>query len=85
MNPDDRILLYTPFDHNVVSNGRVELFVFLLVDSIGSGAVEPYIYLLLLLHELSYNNYSKMYDVKVLFDIPKHSQHVHAIFIICAL
>ncbi len=33
LNPDDRILLYTPFDHNAVSNDRVAMPIFPLVDS----------------------------------------------------
>ncbi len=55
LNPDDRILLYTPFNRNVISNGRVALSVFPLVDSMGSGAVEPDVYMLLFFNSSSVN------------------------------
>ncbi len=49
LNSDDTILPYTSFDHNVISNGSV----FPPVDSMRSGAMEPDVYLLLLLYELN--------------------------------
>ena len=71
--PHDRILLYTLFDYNVLSNGRGVQSVLWLVDSIGSGCMLEWLLRLIFNLNSSSVKVKSTKDAKLqIFQLPFH-------------